>query len=218
MKIVGVVQARMGSTRLPGKVLAEIGGRPLLLWQLLRLQRALSLDSLIVATTDRVEDDPVAALWESIRGSSADVLSRFVQADGDIIVRLTGDSPLLDPELVDQVVGYFTDHYPRYDYVSTGLDRSFPRGMDVEVMTAEALRRSDAEATDAYDREHVTSYIYRHPEKFSLGDFNYRLTVDTTEDFSQMQALIEELGEGALMATYPEIIEHIYRRQSCQLH
>src|SRR5205823_13375067 len=171
----GVVQARMGSTRLPGKVLADLGGRPMLQFMLERLRR-LPVSELVVATSTEPGDDAVAALGATlgvrvVRGPEHDVLARFEQAleahPAEHVVRLTGDCPLADPEVI---VATLELHHERHaDYTSNVIPRTFPKGLDVEVARAEALRVAAAEAEDPAEREHVMPFLYRHPERFRLA-------------------------------------------------
>lgn len=212
MKRVAILQARMGSTRLPGKILKPILGKPMLAYQLERLGRCRQLDQFIVATTTNPADDTLAAFCETVsipvyRGSEQDVLRRYYEAavntQADCVVRLTGDCPLIDPSVVDSVILAFQSAEPAVDYASNTLERTFPRGLDVEVFSVEALAKAHRTATESYEREHVTPYIYRHPETFKLlqhrqiKDYSHlRWTVDTPEDF----ALIEKI----LTAFYPQ--------------
>lgn len=208
-KIVIVVQARMGSTRLPGKSLRLILGQPLLGYLIERLKRVKLADELIVATTNADADQAIADFCIKkavlcIRGSEEDVLDRYKQAadsgKATVIVRISGDCPLIDPAVVDKVIKQFIDRSPEVDYVSNTLTRTYPRGMDVEVMSKQALDKAHKEAKLPEEREHVTPYIYRHPELFHLlnvplpGDLsNLRLTVDTQEDFELIKLILEEL-------------------------
>jgi len=209
MRTIAVVQARAGSTRLPGKVLADLGGRPVLDWVVRAARSATGVDDVVVATSTEPGDDRVADLAASlgvpvVRGSEDDVLSRFVAAldahPADAVVRLTADCPLLDPALIDAVVAAWRAA-PAHDYVSTVLVRSLPRGMDVELVTAGALRAIDASAT-AHDRVHVTSGIYADPERFALlgltvlpDSHDLRVTLDTPEDLELLTALVAELPD-----------------------
>lgn len=204
--IIAVVQARMSSSRLPGKVLAPVLGRPLLAFELERAARA-RLDALVVATSDEAADDPVAALAEReglrcFRGSLGDVLDRFYRAAAPMhpehVVRLTADCPLIDPAVVDRVVRVHLEG--GYDYTSNTLRRTFPHGEDTEVMRFPALERAWREATSAYDREHVTPYLYRNAERFRLGSVEaqedrsqLRWTVDYAEDLEFVRAVYEAL-------------------------
>ncbi len=195
---VAILQARMSSSRLPGKVMKPLLGRPMIERQLERLRRCETLDRIIVATSDDTSDDPLAAYLRDIgvevfRGSLSDVLERFLAAartfgvEGQL-VRLTADCPLADPGVIDDCVRLQTQL--GVDYVSNGRKRTYPHGLDVEAFALEALRAAGREATDPYDHEHVTPFIYRHPERFTLADLvqsrdesHLRWTVDLPEDF-----------------------------------
>lgn len=191
-----VLQARMSSRRLPGKVLRDLEGAPMLARQIERVRRAADLD-LVVATSDRASDDPVAALCRELdvdchRGSLDDVLARVLDAvdgrPGDPLVRLTGDCPLTDPTLIEDVVARHLDRGA--DYSSNVLERHLPDGLDVEVVEREALREAAAASRDPADREHVTRFIWRQPERFRLHAVRQaheelaalRWTVDHEED------------------------------------
>lgn len=209
MRVVCVVQARMGATRLPGKPLKKILGRPILSYLVERLRRATSIDEIVIATTTEKQDDEIA-LWcqkEEIscyRGSEHDVLHRYVEAarphHADVVVRVTGDCPLIDPAVVDTVVNFFLQNAPKYDYVANTVQRSYPRGLDVEVFSMKALEKIEKIAKRAEEREHVTLYFYEHPEEFSIGsvvrsgEFSTdRWTVDTPEDLHLITKIIEML-------------------------
>ena len=209
MRINAVIQARTGSTRLPGKVLEDLGGRPVLEWVVRAARAATQVEEVIVATSTAPGDDTVADLAESlgarvVRGSENDVLSRFVAAldahPADAIVRLTADCPLLDPALIDSVVGAWAAA-PTLDYVSTVLVRSLPRGMDIELVTAQALRAVDRMAT-GHDRVHVTSAVYADPTAYRLLGLcvappadDLRVTLDTAADLVLLRALVAELPD-----------------------
>ncbi|MEP7194576.1 MAG: glycosyltransferase family protein [Actinomycetota bacterium] len=209
MGINAVIQARTGSTRLPGKVLEDLGGRPILGWVVRAAQAATQIDTVIVATSTLAGDDAVADLAESlgvavVRGSEDDVLSRFVAAldahPADALVRLTADCPLLDPTLIDAVAGAWSAA-PGHDYVSTVLVRCLPRGMDVELVTAKALRAVDRIAV-GHDRVHVTSLLYADPTAYRLLGLcvtppanDLRVTLDTEEDLVLLRALVAELSD-----------------------
>jgi spore coat polysaccharide biosynthesis protein SpsF len=211
-RIIIILQARMGATRLPGKPLKEVLGRPLLSYQLERLRRVRLADEIVVATTLEEKDDLIVALckFEKIhffRGSSYDVLDRYYgtakKYHADHIVRVTGDCPLIDPSIIDQMIRFYMDSLPLYNYVSNSLERTYPRGLDVEIFSFDLLEKAANEATLLEEREHVTLYFYTHPEMFSLGSVKgeidiskHRWTVDTVEDFS----LIEKI----LTALYPK--------------
>jgi spore coat polysaccharide biosynthesis protein SpsF len=228
--IVGVVQARMGSSRLPGKVLRELYGRPVLGWVIRAAEQSGALDDLIVATTRDPADDAVEGLCARLgvrchRGPVDDVLTRFVEAVGGealggasrAVMRLTADCPLLDPAVLREVAVVF--EAVNADYVSTGLPRTLPRGTDVEIISAAALRRIDALAT-GYHRVHVTSYAYCHPDDFRLLGLTYapdasdlRVTLDTPDDWALIERVAAEFGDrtvpvgtlAAWLRAHPEV-------------
>jgi spore coat polysaccharide biosynthesis protein SpsF len=209
MRINAVIQARAGSTRLPGKVFADLGGRPVLEWVVRAARAASQVDEVIVATSTLPGDDAVADLARSlgapvVRGSEDDVLSRFVVAldahPADALVRLTADCPLLDPTLIDAVAGAWAAA-PSHDYVSTVLVRCLPRGLDVELVSAQALRAVDRTAT-GHDRVHVTSALYADPTAYRLLGLcvtppanDLRVTLDTSQDLVLLRALVALLAD-----------------------
>jgi spore coat polysaccharide biosynthesis protein SpsF len=203
------VQARMGSTRLPGKVLKEVIGRPLLSYLIERLKRVKEADTLVILTTTQSEDDPIISLCEEesvpwFRGSEENVLERYFQAakrrEVDAIVRITSDCPLIDPKIVDQVIRTYKNSFPSYDFVSNSLERTFPRGQDTEIFSFQALEKAFLSAVNQEEKEHVTVYLYKHPELFKLKNVahqpslgNLRWTVDTPEDFKLICLILEKL-------------------------
>lgn len=209
MKVVAIIQARMNSTRLPGKILYTILNKPLLTYQIERVKRARLIDEIVVATTTNECDEPIIELCQELgvsyyRGSELNVLARYYEAaiafGASIIVRLTSDCPVIDPYTVDRVIAHYIFHSQEIDYVSNILNRSYPRGMDTEVFSIEALRIAHHETTLQHDREHVTPYMYNNPEHFRLESIRYasnqshhRWTVDTQEDFQLITKLIETL-------------------------
>jgi spore coat polysaccharide biosynthesis protein SpsF len=203
------VQARMGSTRLPGKILKPIMDKPMLHYLVERLKRVTKANASVILTSTNVSDDVVVEFCEQenipfFRGSENDVLARYYAAaferKPDIIVRLTADCPLLEPEIIDSAIKTFKKE-SKCDYVSTLLDkRTLPRGLDVEVFSYKALEKTFQEAIKPEEREHVTPYIYWHPELFKLKSIKYpkdysqyRLTVDTKEDFLLIEKIYEIL-------------------------
>jgi spore coat polysaccharide biosynthesis protein SpsF (cytidylyltransferase family) len=213
-RVVAVVQARMSSSRLPGKVLARLGEQTVLELLLRRLARARELDEVVVATSTESSDDPGAREAErlsvrSLRGSLTDVLSRYLEAsaavNADAIVRITADCPLMDPDVVDLVVRTWREGGA--DYVTNTLEpRSYPDGLDVEVISAGALRRAGELARSRFDREHVTPYIRSHPETFSIQGVHLdpphgevRMTLDTPADLEALRRLVDEVGPEANM-------------------
>lgn len=206
--IIAVIQARMGSTRLPGKVLAELGGAPLLERMVDRAAKSTLLDGICIATSDRLEDRRVLELAQRIGvdayvGSENDVLDRMVKAarqqGASTVVRLTGDCPLLDPQVIDKAVGLFLDG--EWDYVSNTLLPTYPDGLDVEVVSMEALETALREALLPSEREHVTPFIKNRPERFRLHNFRHerdlshlRFTVDAPEDLLFVRTLYARLA------------------------
>lgn len=204
MSTVIILQARMTSTRLPGKVLMPVLGKPLLTYQLERLNRVARADKIVVATTVNATDDSVAALCAELgiachRGSEMDVLGRYyeaaLQAGAETVVRITGDCPLMDPAVVDRVIEEYQGGSA--DYVSNTLERTYPRGLDVEVFSFSALEEAWRYGRSPAEREHVTPYIYRHPESYVLGNVrnardlsHHRWTVDTPEDFQLVKKIL----------------------------
>ncbi len=210
MRVAAVVQARMGSTRLPGKVLRPLAGRPVLDWVVRAARTADGIDDVVVATTTLAEDDAVAEAARRAgaavsRGPVEDVLTRFLQAvderPADAVVRLTADCPLLDPELIAAVVGAWRAAPAAADYLATTLVRTLPRGLDVELVTVEALRRAAADARD-HHRVHVTSSVWSDPASFRVAGMvvappadDLRITLDTPEDAALIEALVALTGD-----------------------
>jgi spore coat polysaccharide biosynthesis protein SpsF len=208
-RTVAIIQARLSSTRLPGKVLMDIAGRPMLARVVARVAAARRVDQVVVATSDDPSDDPLAAWCDGQgvpfhRGPLADVLARFVgaatQDEADIVVRITADCPLIDPALIDAVIEFRAARGA--DYASNVLSRRFPRGLDVEAFTAAALARADREGREPHHREHVTPYLYEQPGRFrtvglsTAGDHSrHRWTVDTPEDLALVRAVYDRLAD-----------------------
>jgi spore coat polysaccharide biosynthesis protein SpsF len=211
MNIVCFVQARMGSTRLPGKVTQPILGKPMLWWVMYRLQQSQLIDQVVVATTTEPQDNNLVNLcqqhgWAVFRGSENDVLDRYYQAaryyQADHIVRATSDCPLIDPAVMDYVIAAYLSAAPQPDYASNTLERRYPRGLDSEVFSFQVLETAWNEDESTW-REHVTPYIYHHPDRFRLlavtnrEDFSqHRWTVDTPEDMKLVQAIYNQFGHG----------------------
>jgi len=209
--IIAIIQARMGSSRLPGKVLAEIQGKEMIAWVVERARLARLLDAVVVATTVDTHDDAVAGLCETrgypcVRGRATDVLYRYVQAAemyrADIVVRLTGDCPLIDPGIIDTTIRAFLDSDPPAIYASNRIVRTFPIGLDVEVMSLEALKMANQEAKEPYHREHVTPFFYEDIDRFPIvsveaddGYGHYRWTVDTTEDLRFVREIFSRVED-----------------------
>ena len=210
MKTALIVQARMASTRLPGKIMKEVLGKTLLEYQLERLLRVKQADQVIIATTDHGEEQPIVDLCQRMgvpyfRGSEEDVLARYygaaTQYHADVVVRITSDCPLIDPAVVDEVIGFYLAHKEDYDYVSnTFPELTYPRGMDTEIMSYKVLKEAYEQAKDQAEREHVTIFIKRRPERYRIKNLpydedysHYRWTVDTPEDFALIKKMITAL-------------------------
>lgn len=208
MKVVAIVQARMGSTRLPGKVLMDVAGANMLARVVGRLRRAKLIDEVLVATTDLAADDVIVAECRKsavavARGEQNDVLDRYYRAaqlsKAEVVVRITSDCPLIDPEVTDKTIAAFLAELP--DYAANVLVRTYPRGLDTEVISFAALSRAWRESRKPYEREHVTPYILEHRSEFRLlsvkGDEDYstlRWTVDTPEDLEFVRSVYSRLS------------------------
>ena len=220
-RTVGIVQARMTSTRFPGKVLADLVGAPMIERQWQRLERAMGMDALVLATSVDASDDELVH-WATgagiavVRGPLDDVLARFVLAaketEADIVVRLTADCPLACPEVIDRVIERF--HADHADYCSNTLVPTFPDGVDVEVVRARVLREVAQISTDPPEREHVTLGVYRRPDHYRLVNVadatdrsDLRWTVDTPDDLAFVQAVYERLGPHGEPFTFADILD-----------
>lgn len=211
MSTVCIVQARMGSTRLPGKVLQPILGKPMIWWVMHRVSGCRLLDRVVIATTASRLDDALVELceqehWFAFRGSEDDVLDRYyrtaTQFEADLVVRITSDCPLIDPTVTDRTVATFLSIAPGPDYVSNTLERTYPRGLDTEVFSMQALTTAWKEDHSTW-REHVTPFLYRNPNTFRLHsvtnpvDFScYRWTVDSPEDLELVRQVYSHFGHG----------------------
>jgi spore coat polysaccharide biosynthesis protein SpsF len=230
MKTCAIVQARMGSSRLPGKVLMDLGGETVLARVINRLRRCAFLDHIVIATTNTSADDAIVGecgrlVVDSFRGSEQDVLDRYYQAArvcrAEVVVRITSDCPLIDPELVDETISVF--HEGRADYASNTIVQTYPRGLDTEVFSRAALERAWAEARKSYEREHVTPYFYQHPQLFRIAsvrgktdESHFRWTLDTPEDLQLIRTIYSRFNNQhtfgwqqavALMEREPELGE-----------
>jgi spore coat polysaccharide biosynthesis protein SpsF len=226
MKVVAIIQARMGSTRLPGKVLKNLCGQSVLARVVNRTRRARLLNEVVVATTDQPADD--AVVRESgrlsipcFRGNEADVLDRYYRAAqhcaAESVVRITSDCPLIDPELIDATIQAFL--YQKADYATNSLVITYPRGLDVEVLTAEALGSAWHEALESYQRAHVTPYLYEHPERFQIASLtsdedlgHHRWTLDTPEDWELIEAIYTDCSGGRDDFSWRQVLELLRRK------
>ncbi|HXQ20581.1 MAG TPA: glycosyltransferase family protein [Candidatus Acidoferrales bacterium] len=209
MRIDATIQARTASTRLPGKVLKPILGKPMLALQVERIRQSRLIDRIILATTDRPHDDALEALArqlgiECFRGSEDDVLGRVVAAlqhfGVELHVEFQGDNPMPDALLIDAIIGFYLKHVGEYDYVTNALKTTYPPGAEVSVYPARALIEAERHATDARLREHVGIHIYQHPERFRIHNIEappwlacpeLHIEVDTEEDFKVVTAIFE---------------------------
>jgi len=230
-KLVAVVQSRMSSSRLPGKVMKEICGKPMLLLMLERLSQAKLIDEIVVATTTNPNDDVIFELakkngYSVFRGDEFDCLDRHYQVaiehDAAYVAKITPDCPLIDPQIVDTVLRYFLEHKDIYDYVSNAHPPSWPDGLDFEVFHVAALKKAHNEATVPCHREHTTTYIWSNPKKFRLGNvlmpegrnlfMSYRWTVDYPEDFEFVNKIYENLYDGKRLFLTDEILSLLEKR------
>jgi spore coat polysaccharide biosynthesis protein SpsF len=223
---VAIIQARMTSVRLPGKVLMDIAGRPMLEHVIARTRRCEELDEVVVATSVNVDDDPVVGLCRKLdvsyhRGSELDVLSRYIGAaessNADLVVRITADCPLIDPAVADSVIRVASRSAGDCDYASNTVERTFPRGLDTEALFADVLKRTGRLATSEPAREHVTWFIYKErPDLFirqdvldAVDNSDLRWTVDTEEDLAMVRALYSAADTD--MLAYGQLIEIVRR-------
>ncbi|MBF0431560.1 MAG: glycosyltransferase family protein [Fibrobacteria bacterium] len=223
MNFKAIIQARMTSSRLPGKVLMQACGKPFLEHQIQRLRKASLLDDVIVATTSNIQDEPIVQLCERLNvpyycGDEYDVLKRVLDCANrnnvDVIVEITGDCPLIDPGLVDKLIQTYKNS--TFDYVSNVVNRTFPRGLDTQIFSTKVLRKVDTLTQHPMDREHVSIYIYNHPDIFSIHGIEakkneahpeYRWTLDTKEDFEFIKILFEKVYPIKTDFTYLDVYE-----------
>lgn len=200
---VAIIQARTGSSRLPGKILKPLGGKTVIQNLYERIQQCQQLDKVVIAMPEGEKDDALAAHVAEFctlthRGSESDVLDRYLGAaekhEATTIIRITSDCPFFDPSILDKMLISFEDCKP--DYMTNTLEPNLPRGLDAEVFTIQALRRAHTEGKAQHEREHVTPYIYQHPDLFNLasyttgGDWSHlRWTLDTTQDWELIEKM-----------------------------
>jgi spore coat polysaccharide biosynthesis protein SpsF len=241
-KIVAIIQARMGSTRLPGKVKMDLFGNTILEHVIARVKQSKYIDEILIATTTSKKDDAIVEETQKcgvkvFRGSEEDVLSRYYYAakenQANIVVRITSDCPLIDPVVMDEIIRFYVQNH--YEIVTNaGVDvsnRTYPRGLDTEAFSFAALEEAFNHAHEKYQREHVTPYIYENNQeiyyyKNNTDYSNHRWTLDTPEDFELIQNIYKHLYKGQhdfylndiimLMKKYPELIkinEHIEQKK-----
>jgi len=231
---IAIIQARMGSTRLPGKVLREINGIPMLKHQIDRVEKSKDLDDIVVATSTLSKDDPIAEFCSkndirSFRGSEDDVLDRYYRCakeySADIIVRLTGDCPLLDPVLIDRTIVLLKESKADFAANTVPPDSSkYPNGSDVEVFSMSALERAHKECADPHDREHVTFYFWKYDNGFRTAQLQgrkdlsqYRITVDYPEDLEVVEYIFKEIERRGIFGNLEDIIEIIDARPEMRM-
>ncbi len=209
MKLVTIIQARMGSTRLPGKVMLDLWGKTVLARVVERVRRSKFAGNVVVATTTEPAADAIVGECRRLgtgvfRGSEDDVLDRYYRAakqfGAEAIIRICSDCPLVEPEIVDKTVQAFLKFRP--DYVSNALERTYPRGLDTEIMTWDALAKCWREAQVLYQRSHVTPYIYENPDRFDIlrvkdgaNHGHHRWTLDTPEDLAFIRAVYARMQD-----------------------
>lgn len=225
-----VLQARMSSRRLPGKVLMKINGTPMIYWQIQRIMKSSKVSKIVVATSSDSTDDLLVKFLEekSIivhRGSLDNVLSRYVEVathfPHDALIRLTGDCPLVMPELIDQMIDKF--HVEKVDYLSNTLMPTFPDGLDIEIIKPGVLQELATLKLDAKELEHVTYGVYSRPERFKLSNFSNKMdlshnrwTVDYKEDFEFVTAIFEEFSGRESSFTYQDVCRFLETRPHLQ--
>jgi len=225
LRTVAIVQARTTSSRFPRKVLADLAGQPVLAW-VLRRARAASVDDIVVATTVNDTDDPLVAVAERegarwFRGDERDVLGRYAgaarEAGADAVVRLTADCPMLDPEVVDRVIGALLDAPEAVDYSTNVIERTFPRGLDTEAMFVDVLARAHRMAVSPEAREHVTWFIREErPDLFEhrsvtadTDDSDLEWSIDDREDLERVRALYASLDLASRPLPYRDVVAHV---------
>jgi spore coat polysaccharide biosynthesis protein SpsF len=211
--VAAIIQARMGSERLPGKILMDICGRPML-WHIVeRLRYSKLIGKTVIITTKNPEDDAVEDLCRTnnidfYRGSSEDVLDRYYRAarlcKAKTIVRITGDCPVIDPDVVDKVVGSYTGNTGEFDYVSNSVKRTYPKGLDAEAFSFKALEKSWKEAKNSGEREHVTVYMYGHPDIFRIHN------VENKKDLSHLRWTVDEEAD---LVFIREVYKRLYKEK-----
>ena len=209
MKVPAIIFSRMGSSRLPGKALRHIAGEPLIKRVIDRVSKVKNLSTIVVATSNSTTDDRLTQYIQSLnievfRGAAHDVLNRAVSCASylgvDKFVRINGDSPFIDPELLEKGIEMWTD--PSLDLISNVFPRTYPVGMSVEIIKTDSLKKIMGLTADSYDTEHVTRFFYKNPEKFRILNFEsgrselrkVRLAVDTEEDLERIDWLFKEFG------------------------
>ncbi|MCG5052026.1 MAG: glycosyltransferase family protein [Myxococcales bacterium] len=229
MRVVAVVQARVGSSRFPGKVLKPLMGAPLLARMLERVRAATTLQQVVVATTFEAKDEPIRELARvlgvpCISGHPTDLLDRHVQAgrvhEAEVVVKIPSDCPLIDPRIIDRVVSHFLSNHDRFDFVSNLHPATYPDGNDVEVLPMAVLEEAHAEAKRPHEREHTTPFVWDQPERYRVGNvawetgldysMTHRFTIDYPEDYDFIRAIYEALYKpDATPFSLASILRHV---------
>jgi spore coat polysaccharide biosynthesis protein SpsF len=229
--IVTVVQTRCGSSRLPGKVLMPLAGKPLFVRQVERVKAAKLSGTVVVATTTEAVDDPIAEVCRQegipcFRGDALDLLDRHYQAalqyNGKIVIKIPSDCPLIDPQIIDKVIGFYLANRHQYDFVSNLHPATYPDGNDVEIMSMPLLEEAWKNATKNFEREHTTPWFWEQPERYRIGNVTmeggkdysmlHRWTIDYKEDYLFIKAVFEELYPLNPLFSCPDIIHLLENR------
>jgi spore coat polysaccharide biosynthesis protein SpsF len=230
MKVVAIIQARMGSTRLPGKVMLNLREKTVLAHVIERVKTCPRLNLVVVATTTSgvdniIEREALSCGALVYRGSEHDVLARYYEAgkthDADVIVRVTSDCPLFDPILLTRMIKAYSNELEasqKLDYLSNALERTYPRGLDAEIFSSKALSIAHQRADLPHQREHVTPYIYQNPQQFRIQNFSegwalqeHRWTLDTKEDWELISEIYRAFQPGRIFTT-EEVVEFLQAR------
>lgn len=231
MNIVIIIQARVGSSRLPGKILLQLADKPLLLRVIERVNAAKTAKVIVVATTEEAADDPVnnLCITEGInifRGHATNLLDRHFKAalnyDPEIVVKIPSDCPLIDPEVIDRVLDFYISNKGRYDYVSNLHPATYPDGNDIEVMSFNTLYKTWLYAGKQFELEHTTPYIWENPDKFKIGNvvwetgkdysMTHRFTIDYIEDYFFIKSIYDELYTVNPIFSLDEILNLLGRK------
>ena len=220
-----ILQARLGSKRLPGKVLKKINGKTILEYTIKRLKKTKLSKNIIVATTKREEDQKIIKVAKktncyTFRGSTNNVLNRYYEAalyyNVKNIVRICSDSPLIDPKIINEIYFFYLKN--NYDYVSNKIFPTYPAGMGVEILNFQSLKKANKLTKNSYEKEHVTAYIYKRPKKFKIKNvglkkklLNYRIVLDYTEDFKLISNILKHFNKQRKDFTLKDIIKYIDR-------
>lgn len=232
LNIVTVIQTRMGSSRLPGKVLLPVMGHPLFVQQVQRVRAAKLAGTIVVATTTDVSDDIIETICSSegilcYRGHATDLLDRHYQVglryNADAVIKIPSDCPLIDPAVIDKVIACYLDNKDRYDYVSNLHPATYPDGNDVEIMHFNVLQEAWINARRPLEREHTTPYIWEHPGKYRIGNvimeghpdysMEHRFTMDYEEDYLFIKAVYEALYENNPLFSVTDILALLGERK-----